>query len=162
MELISIKELSTKESLNNFDCGIPVLNIFLSDYALKNDINNIGKTYLLVENEKVLGFFTLAAASISFESLPENHERLPKYPVPVIRIARLAVDKRYQNNHLGKFLLQHAFSIIINISSKVGTYGIVVDAKETSKGFYEYYGFIKIKGELTYFLPLNTILSAIS
>ena len=157
MELISIKDFNAKESLEHFDCGIHVLNIFLSEYALKNDINNIGKTFLLVEGEKVLGFFTLAAASISLESLPDNYKKLPKYPLPVIRIARLAVDSKYQHNHLGKLLLQHALSIIINISKKVGTYGIVVDAKETSKGFYENYGFIKIKSDLTYFLPLKTI-----
>ena len=82
--------------------------------------------------------------------------------IPCIRIARLAVDLKYQRNGNGTFLLRDALLRIVNLSYQTGVYFLIFDAKETSKDFYEHYGFIKLNNvELTYLLPIETIKKAI-
>ena len=71
--LVSIKQLTSKSSLKQFDCDIPALNEFLSRYALKNDELGIGKTFIVLNNDnKILGYFTLVTAQISFEDITEE------------------------------------------------------------------------------------------
>ena len=87
---------------------------------------------------------------------------MPKYPIPALRIARLAVDKELERKGVGKWLLAQAFIKIIQVADVTGIYFIIVDAKETSKSFYEHYGFIKFKDEdLTYFILVDTVRKAI-
>lgn len=160
MKLVSIKENHSKQILKKFDCGIEVLNDFLSRYALKNDSLGIGKTFVAVNSEnEICGYFTLATAQIAFENVPENYQtKLPKYPIPAIRIARLAVNKKLQGQGIGKFLLSEAFKKIVAVSEIVGLKFIIVDAKETSKTFYEQYGFIKLNNQnLGYFISIETV-----
>lgn len=78
-----------------------------------------------------------------------------------IRIAHLAVGKDLQGKEIGKWLLTQAFKKIVHISEITGLYFIIVDAKESSKSFYEHYGFIKFTDkDLTYFLPVETVRKA--
>lgn len=161
-KLISIKEINSKSSLKSFDCGVLVLNEFLSRYAMKNDLLGIGKTFIaLTEKNEIAGYFTLATAQIGFNEIPVNYQaKLPKYPIPSLRIARLAVNKNTQKKGIGKWLLTQAFRKIVFISEIVGIKFIIVDAKETSKAFYEKYGFMKLKKELCYFIPIETVKKA--
>ena len=86
---------------------------------------------------------------------------MPKYPIPALRIARLAVGKDLQGKGIGKWLLTQAFIKIVHVAEITGLYLIIVDAKETSKSFYEHYGFINFKDkELSYFLPVETVRKA--
>ena len=149
-KLVSIKDIQQKSSLKDFDCEINVLNDFLSKYALKND--KIG-----------IGYFTLATAQVAYQEIPDDYRgKLPKYPIPALRIARLAVDKELEGKGVGKWLLAQAFIKIIQVADVTGIYFIIVDAKETSKSFYEHYGFIKFKDEdLTYFILVDTVRKAI-
>ena len=161
--LISITNVQ-KASLKKFDCNIGVLNEFLSKYAQKNDALGIGKTFVaLNEKDEVAGYFTLATAQISFESIPtEFRGKLPKYPIPALRIARLAVDKDFQGKGVGKWLLSQAFIKAVQVAEVTGLYFIIVDAKESSKSFYEHYGFQKLNdGELCYFILVETVRKAI-
>lgn len=159
----SIKDIQPKSKLKNFDCGIEELNEFFSRYSLKNDALGIGKTFVAFdENETVVGYFTLATAQVAFESIPDNiRTKLPKYPIPALRIARLAVSKDFQGTGIGKWLLAQAFIKIIHAADITGIYLIIVDAKESSKTFYEHYGFTKFNdNELTYFLTVDTVRKA--
>ena len=162
MILKSIKDID-REQLNSFSCGINQLDEFFKKHALKNDSNGYGKTFVLEEKNKVVGFFTLCRAQIKFETYPNpTQELLPRYPIPCIRIARLAVLKEKQGKGYGKELLKQAFLKIIGAAISVGVKLVLVDAKETSKSFYEKYGFrLLLNGTLTYYLPLNTIIEAI-
>lgn len=163
-KLLSIKEIQSKSLLKKFDCEVESLNTFLSGYALKNDQLGIGKTFVAVNPEgKIGGYFTLAIAQISFQEIPDEYKiRLPKYPVPAIRIARLAVNKDMKGKGLGKDLLKQAFLKIVQVSDITGVYFILVDAKESSKTFYEHYGFIKLNdNELSYFMLVDTVKKAI-
>jgi len=161
MILKSINEVSEK-ALNSFFCGNSELDRFLSKYALRNDQNGYGKTFVLEDNKKLIGFFTLCSSSIKFEEFPTtNGHLLPRYPIPCIRIARLAVEERFQRKGYGKELLKQAFLKIIDVSTTVGVRLIVVDAKETSKKFYEKYGFTHLKvDKLSYYILLDTVIEA--
>ena len=162
--LISIQEIKSKSSLKKFDCGIKELNMFLYGYAKKNDDLGLGKTFIaLDENKNILGYFTLSTAQIAYEELPTSYKtNLPKYPIPSLRIARLAVQKDLHGKGIGKKLLTQAFLKIIQVADITGLYLIIVDAKESSESFYKHYGFIKFNDKtLTYFLPVETIRKAI-
>ena len=161
-KLVAIKDVP-KAKLKKFDCGTEVLNEFLSRYSFKNDILGIGKTFVAFnKNEDVVGYFTLAAAQVLFEDIPDNYRaKLPRYPIPALRIARLAVGKNLQGKGIGKWLLTQAFIKIIHVTEITGLYFIIVDAKETSKSFYEHYGFIKFNNkEFSYFLTVDTVRKA--
>ncbi len=161
-KLISIRDVP-KTKLKKFDCGTEVLNEFLSRYSLKNDTLGIGKTFVAFdENESVAGYFTLATAQIVYKDIPDEYRgKLPKYPIPSLRIARLAVGKDLQGKGIGKWLLSQAFIKIIHVAEITGLYFIIVDAKETSRSFYEHYGFINFKDkELSFFLPVETVRKA--
>lgn len=163
LSLISIKEITSKATLKIFDCGIEALNIYLSRYAKKNDDLGIGKTFIALENYNIAGYFTLSTAQINFEELPEEYRgKLPKYPIPALRIARLAVSNDFKGKGVGKWLLTQSFKKILQVAEVTGLYFIIVDAKESSKSFYEHYGFIKLNdNNLTYFLPVETVRIAI-
>ena len=162
--LVSIKEIQRKSLLKNFDCGIEQLNEFLSRYAIKNDELGIGRTFIALNSSNyILGYFTLATAQVAYQEIPDECKgKLPKYPIPALRIARLAVNKELQGNGIGKWLLSQVFIKAVQVSDITGLYLIIVDAKETSKSFYEYYGFQRlVDEELSYFVVVDTVRKAI-
>lgn len=163
LRLVSVKEISPKSVLKKFDCEVEALNEFLSRYALKNDELGIGKTFVaLNENNQIAGYFTLATAQVAYQEIPDDFkEKLPKYPIPALRIARLAVNKDLKGKGIGKWLLAQAFIKAIHVADVTGLYFIIVDAKETSKSFYEHYGFHKFFDEdLSYFILVDTVKKA--
>lgn len=163
LKLVSVKEISPKSDLKKFDCEVEALNDFLSQYALKNDELGIGKTFVaLYENNQIAGYFTLATAQVAYQEIPDGFRgKLPKYPIPALRIARLAVNKDLKGKGIGKWLLVQAFTKAVHVADVTGLYFIIVDAKETSKSFYEYYGFHKFFDEdLSYFILVDTVRKA--
>lgn len=163
LRLVSVKEISPKSVLKKFDCEVEVLNKFLSRYALRNDELGIGKTFVaLNENNQIAGYFTLATAQVAYQEIPDDFRgKLPKYPIPALRIARLAVEKELKGKGIGKWLLAQAFIKAIHVADVTGLYFIIVDAKETSKSFYEHYGFHKFFDEdLSYFILVDTVRKA--
>ncbi len=161
--LVSIKEIKSKAALKKFDCDTEILNSFLSRYALKNDELGIGRTFVALDGtDQIVGYFTLATAQVAYTEIPEEYKtKLPKYPIPALRIARLAVSKDLQGKGVGKWLLAQAFIKIVHVADVTGLYFIIVDAKETSKSFYEHYGFQKFMDEeLSYFILVDTVRKA--
>lgn len=162
--LVSIKEIESKTALKKFDCDIEVLNTFLARYALKNDELGIGRTFVALDDDnQIAGYFTLATAQVAYDEIPEDYKsKLPKYPVPALRIARLAVSKDLQGKGTGKWLLGQAFIKVIRVADVTGLYLIIADAKESSKTFYEHYGFQNFMDEeLTYFILVDTVRKAV-
>ncbi len=156
----SIKKAS-KFSLKEFDCGVKELNIYLSRYALKNDELGIGKTFIATDSENsVAGYFTLSTAQIAFEEIPAlSVKKYPRYPIPALRISRLAVKKDYQGKGIGGWLLKQAFLKILNAAEIAGICLVLVDAKESAVPFYVHFGFTKLKN-MTYFIPMETVRTA--
>jgi predicted N-acetyltransferase YhbS len=97
----------------------------------------------------VSGFYTLSAASIAAEALPEKWRRkLPRYPVPVALLGRLAVSRQSQAQGLGAILLADACKRVIAASETLAVAAIVVDAKSPkAAAFYQHFGFIKLHGQ---------------
>ncbi|MCR5348913.1 MAG: GNAT family N-acetyltransferase [Bacilli bacterium] len=150
------------DGISKFDCGEEALNTFLFKYASQNDKKGIGRTYLGIEEGNVIGFFTLSAAEIRCTELPVRLAKgLPGYPVPAIRIARLAVDMSQHGKGYGASLLKAALARSLAASYSIAAHLVLVEAKPSAKGFYERYGFVRVlETESTYVLPMATIQKA--
>lgn len=156
---VSIGEV-TPGSYKHFSCGKTELDEYLKRYAKNNHKKGIGKTFVLKEKGIVLGFYTISMGSIEFFSVPESKKSgLPKYPTPVAKIGRLAVDERAKGDGIGKFLLIDAFRRIYEASQSVAAFAIIVDAKDGDvKEFYKHFGFIECQDSVqSLFLPIETI-----
>lgn len=141
----------------NFSCGNPELDEYLKRFSKANHKKGIGKTFVFVQDDKVIGFYTISMASIEFQYIPEEHRGgIPKYPLPVARICRLAVDSILQGKNIGAMLLVDALNKIYVASQTVAAYAVVVDAKnEDAKRFYTRLGFIPYQGHpLSLYLPI--------
>jgi len=164
--ILSLEPVSKALQKQPFDCGNPILNDYFRFYAFKNDQLSIGKTFVaLNEFDTVTGYMTLANAQIEANLLPETLKaKLPRYPIPAFRIAKLAVDLRYQGSGVGSWLLRSALEKAFSVSASVGIYAVIVDAiDEKAKSFYVKYGFVAFSEyPLTLFLPITTIASAYS
>ena len=150
---IAVCQLRPEDNRTEFRSGNIDLDRFFERYAGQNQFrHHIGTTYVAIEGELVLGFATVAPSEIEVERIPSARpKRLPKYPMPVLRLARLAVDERAQGRGIGRLLLKAVFLLARKMSKDYGCVGIVVDAKPDAMAFYERYGFIEfstLKGQL--------------
>lgn len=139
-----------KADLNrmDFDCGEEALNSYLQHFARQDMGRELARTFILRGKEdcKVLGFYTLCSGAIDVKNLPSSLlKKLPKYSIPVARLARLAVDKKQQSKGYGELLLVDALYRAALAGENMGIYGMVIDAKhEKAKQFYQKYGFESI------------------
>ncbi len=164
---IEIIPISKKINRKDFDCGIEDLNRYLRQFAIPNDKKNIGKTFVAVEKHdlnKPIGYYTVSIAQILINELPDSAKKgLPRYPIPAMRIGKLATDFKFQGKNIGAKLLKDALLRAVNISSQVALHFIVVDAlNEKAKSFYLKYGFTAFEeNPLTLVISLETIKKAI-
>ena len=153
MATIEIRRLESSDDRSLFRSGDPDLDGFFHRYAGQNQFrHHIGVTYVAVEEQEIVGFMTVAPAEISIDALPEpKKRRLPNYPIPVLRLGRLAVDKRARGRGIGKGLLREALRLANRMQKELGCVAVVVDAKADAFQFYERLGFERlepIEGEL--------------
>ena len=146
--MISLKSPVLLEKLHirkQFDCGEEALNIFLKEHAMQNSKNNASRTYVCAANvdNTVAGYYTLTYGTISHqESTEKAKKNMPHYPIPVMILARLGVDKKYQNLGLGKDLLMDVFLRTLHASKIAGLKAVVAHAKnQKAISFYKKYGF---------------------
>jgi len=159
--LICVSHLCRSFERESFDCGIEELNIFIRYHALKNQKLRISKTWVAHENKSkaILGFHTMCTSSISAIVLPPHlRKRLPRYPIPCVLLARLAVARSSRGTGIGKLLLKDAIKKTIQTSELIGAFALLVDAKDDeARDFYEYYGFLSLPDQpYTLFLPVAT------
>ncbi len=135
--------LHESHAIDDFDCGDEALNSYLRKFALINNQNGSSRTYVTTKNKQVVGYYTLTPGSISKEDTPQRVGKgLANHPVPVVILARLAVDKIEQGSGLGKALLRDALVRIVAAADSIGGRAIFVHAKhERAKSFYEHFGF---------------------
>ncbi len=159
-QTIPVTQLTEKQR-RTFSCGIEPLDEYFKQFSKANHIKNIGKTFALLDaNDNVIGYYTISMGSVDFHSLPEEVRfKIPKYPIPVAKIARLAVSSKLQRRGWGEFLLVDALHRIRDVANLIAAYGIVVDAKnESAKAFYTRFGFFPfVDKELCLFLPISSI-----
>jgi GNAT superfamily N-acetyltransferase len=132
-----------------FDCGVPPLNDYLKKYAWHSQTGRGARTYVATHDENVVGYFTLAYGSVSPEEAPPRIKQgLGLYPVPVLVLARLAVDRQQQKQGLGKALLKQALLKALKASEIAGLRAVLVHAKDQAvKNFYKRYGFIEFPSD---------------
>lgn len=154
----AITALDSTHDRGDFDCGEPSLNDYLKRFALQNAKQGLGRTWVAVEagGVAVKGYYTLVSSSVSFDIVPK---KLPRYPVPVILLARLAVDLRYQGQRFGADLLLDALERAAEVADEVGVYAVVLDAlHDSAQRFYLKYGFEPLTDDhLHLYLPIKTI-----
>jgi GNAT superfamily N-acetyltransferase len=137
------RKLSPTDSLDQFDCGLPALNQFLQRYALVNQNANSAQTYVCCRRGEVVGFYSLAVGSVDPEDAPSRVMKgLARHPVPVMILARLAVDRDHQDKGLGKALLKDALLRTVQAAEIAGIRCLLVHAKdEAARQWYESWEF---------------------
>lgn len=147
---------------SDFDCGEPSLNRYLRELASQHHRSGIATTHVMIEDaapSRILGFYSLAAAQMSLDELASGERRrLPRYPLPVARLARLAMALNEQGHGLGEALLQDAVKRCLGLRGQLGIHALLVDAlHESAAAFYRRYGFRETsQSALTLYLPLGT------
>lgn len=123
-----------------FDCQAhPALNSYIAQQAGQDEKRNVSRTFMYVEDGVLLGYYTLANASVALDELSEaQKKKLPRYPMPAVLLSRLAVDARMQGQGLGQRLMADFFRRVYLVSQQSGVAFVVVDAKDQSAA--EYYG----------------------
>ena len=158
--MVAIQLLGAQHRRDGFDCGEAALNDFLMRQAGQQQRRGFGKTYVALAEDgmTVTGFITVSAGQIATASLP-SQLKLPRYPAPMLRIGRLAVDVRHQGKGVGQDLLAFALRLAVEFSQRVGMYAVVVDAKhDKAKAFYLKLGFIAcMDNSLCLYLPVATL-----
>lgn len=146
---LGISGLERHHDRSDFDCGEPELNGFLARFARQQSERDFNRTYVATNlgESRIRGYYAISSSSIHFAHLPA-HLRLPRYPVPVARIGRLAVDLRAQGTGVGAALLQHAMALALTLSQQIGLFAVVVDAKhDAAAAFYARYGFARMEDQ---------------
>lgn len=164
---IVVRKLEEDDEIEHFDCGDEPLNNYLKRHAWTNQQKTaIGVTYVAVDQSAaraLLGYFTLAASSLPRERFPKKFVRgLPPYDLPLLLLARLAVDRRFQGRGLGHVLKSEALKMAMRIAGGIGCRAVITDAYRDRIGWYARYGFQPL-GEATaggtqkMFLDVRTI-----
>ncbi len=140
---MEIRALRPTDDRSAFQSGDEDLDRFFHRFAGQNQFrHHLGVTYVAVEAGRILGYATIAPRHIDIENLPErSRKRLPRYPVPVLGLARLAVDRSSRSMGLGGQLLRFVFGLAAKMADDVGCSGVVVDAKPSAVDFYARFGF---------------------
>lgn len=138
-----VSKLSASDVVDAFDCGHPALNQFLQRYALVNQKANSAQTYVCCNDDDVVGFYSLAVGSVDPASAPSRVLKgLARHPVPVMILARLAVDVAHQRKGLGQALLKDALLRTAQAADIAGVRALLVHAKdEAARQWYESWEF---------------------
>jgi GNAT superfamily N-acetyltransferase len=167
---VFIRRLEQDDVVEKFDCKDVALNSYLKQHAWNNQAkSSLGVTYVAIDEaapRTVIGYFTLASASVPRDAVPKKNVRgLPPYEIPLVLLARLAVDRRFASRGLGHALIAEALRISLSVSEQVGCRGVVVDAYPTAVEWYSKYGFVPLSeppGKRTYkmYLDIRTLRAA--
>lgn len=143
---MEIRQLREQDDRSRFSSGDADLDRFLRKFAGQNQFrHHIGVTYVAVEDARILGYATVSPGHIEIDRVPAaTRKRLPHYPMPVLRLARLAVDASAQGSGLGKTLLRFVLTLATRMTGDYGCLGVVVDAKSDAVAFYARYGFVPL------------------
>ena len=142
-DLSAPAKLTADHIIGDFDCGYPVLNRWLCRYALQNQQSNAAMTFVVCRQNRVVGYYSLAVGAVDHEVAPTRIKKgLARHPIPIMVLARLAVDLRGQGCGIGKGLLKDAVLRTLQAVKFAGIRAIFVNAKdEKARRFYERFDF---------------------
>lgn len=139
-----IEKLRRDHVVDDFDCGCDELNRFLKYYAWQNQQAHASITYVGLVGDTVVGFHTLAVGQVTYQDAPRRLAKgLARHPIPLMLLARLAVDHRWQGRHIGSALLKDAMLRTLQAAGIAGIRALAVHAKdEQARQFFEHFNFI--------------------
>lgn len=167
-----VRFLQPGDDRSEFSCGNPDYDDFLRKYAGQNEFrHHVGRSIVVVDDERVVACATFSLAEIAIDALPPRAAHgLPRYPAPALRLARLAVDRRYQGLGLGRMLVSEVLGLALRLREEYGCVAVVVDALLGKREFYESLGFEKVgvvegkprvAGTVAMVLPLSHVQAAL-
>ena len=144
MTEFAVEKLTRQHAVDGFDCGQEALNRFLTRFAFINQQANSSQTYVALSDGGVVGFYTLVVSEVSYEDAPERLRKgLPRHPVPLMLLARLAISRVWQGRGLGAALLKDAMLRTLQAADIGGIRALAAHAKDGQAGaFYEHFGFL--------------------
>lgn len=144
---MEIRPLAESDDRSAFQSGDPDLDRFFHQFAGQNQFRHyVGVTYVAVEERRILGFATVAPGHVEVDGLPPAaRKQLPRYPLPVLRMARLAAGQSARGRGLGAQLLRFVLQLALRMADEFGCVGVLVDAKPDAIAFYAKYGFLAVE-----------------
>ena len=144
---VELRILRAEDDRHAFRSGDEALDLYFHRYAGQNQFrHHIGVTYVAVEDGRLLGFATVSAATLDADDLPGGR-KMPPYPLPALRVARLGVAEAEQGRGLGLALLRFCIELAEKMRDELGCVGVVVDAKPGAVEFYRRLGFFQVEAE---------------
>jgi GNAT superfamily N-acetyltransferase len=134
--------IGTSHQIGDFNSGVVSLDEWLKRRALANQASGAARTFVVCEADKVAGYYALASGAVLVATAPGRFRRNMPDPIPVVVLARLAVDRSYQGRSLGRALVRDAARRVVNAAEAIGIRGILVHAiSDDAKAFYLALGF---------------------
>lgn len=151
--------LTGSHQVSEFDCGNDALSDWLIKRALKNQNSGASRTFVICQDNQVIGYYALASGSVERMATPKPIARNMPEPIPVLVLGRLAIAARMQGQRLGSALLKDALLRTLSVSKNVGIRAILLHAiSEDAKQFYLGYGFqVSPIDPMTLMLPVRHI-----
>lgn len=139
-----IEKLRRDHLVEGFDCGREALNRYLRRYAWQNQQAGAAQTYLGIADEAIIGYHTLAVGQVTIDDAPARLTKgLAKHPVPIMLLARLATDRRWQGQGVGRALLKDEIQRTLQAADIAGIRALAVHAKDReARRFYEHFDFV--------------------
>ena len=143
LHLSAPQPLAASHILDEFTCGEASLDEWLKRRARTNQVSGASRTFVVTDQDgRVHGYYAMAAGAVAHQAATSRVRRNMPDPVPVMVLARLAVDHRAQGIKLGAALLQDAVNRAVAVSQNAGIRALLVHAlHDRAKQFYEHYGF---------------------
>jgi GNAT superfamily N-acetyltransferase len=141
---LRIEKLRRTHEVEAFTCGQPELDRFLIRHALQAQQMNSSQTYVGLSGQTVIGYYTIVAGEVRHADAPDRVIKgMPRYPIPLLVLARLAVHSDWQRRGIGAGLLLDALGRTLQVADMVGIRALAVHAKDdTAAAFYRHFGFI--------------------
>jgi len=138
----SPRPISEGDDVATFDSGEPSLDDYLRTRALANHVEGASRCFVTCRDGRVVGFYALASAAVERGSAPGKVRKNMPNPIPVILVARLAIDRKEQGKGLGKHLLRDAIARCVQVADVIGVRAMLVHAlHEEARAFYAHFEF---------------------
>ncbi len=139
-----IEKLQRSHTVEGFTCGEPELDRFLIRHAFQAQQMHSSQTYVALSDKTVIGFYTIVVGEVRHVDAPDRVVKgMPRYPIPLLVLARLAVHSQWQGRGIGAGMLLDALGRVLQVADIVGIRAMAVHAKDDSAaGFYRHFGFM--------------------
>jgi GNAT superfamily N-acetyltransferase len=143
MDSLHTEKLNRTHVVEQFICGHPELERFLIRHALQTQQANSSQTCVAVSEKEVVGFYTIVAGEAQHAQAPERVVKgMPRHPIPLLILARLAVHSKAQGRGIGAGLLLDALGRTLQVADVIGVRALAVHAKDDrAVAFYRHFGF---------------------